>query len=224
MSAARDVAVQAPARPRPPSRRGTYLKALRKAHGWLGLWGALLGLLFGVSGIIQNHRAVLKIDMPGPVVETLHLQAPADLPRTDADVARWLQQALRLDKPAERIRKEPARDVRWGDTVARQPERWQALFRAPGYQVQVEFWPQSGMASARRSTASWWGVIQNFHRANGAGVAWVLLSDTIGGALIALCLTGVLLWTELEKRKLIGAAVALASLATTVAAVALSWA
>ena len=92
--------------------------------------------------------------MPGPVVETLHLQAPADLPRTDADVARWLQQALRLDKPAERIRKEPARDVRWGDTVARQPERWQALFRAPGYQVRWSSgrkaaWP--ARAAARRA-------------------------------------------------------------------------
>ncbi|MGV8617335.1 hypothetical protein ACV36Q_29745, partial [Pseudomonas aeruginosa] len=69
----------------------------------------------------------------------------------------------------ERIRKEAAQDVRWGDVTARQPERWQALFRAPGYQVQVEFWPQSGPASARRSSASWWGVIQNFHRANGTG-------------------------------------------------------
>lgn len=210
--------------PRPPARRGQYLKALRKAHGWLGLWGALLGLLFGASGILQNHRAVLKIDMPGPVVETLQLQAPAGLPRTDAAVGQWLQQALKLDKPVERIRKEVAQDVRWGDVTARQPERWQALFRAPGYQVQVEFWPQSGAASARRSSASWWGVIQNFHRANGTGVAWVLLSDTIGGALIALCLTGVLLWTELEKRKLIGLAIAFASVIACLAAVAQSWA
>lgn len=109
--------------PRPPARRGQYLKALRKAHGWLGLWGALLGLLFGASGILQNHRAVLKIDMPGPVVETLQLQAPADLPRTDAAVGRWLQQALKLDKPVERIRKEAAQDVRWGDVSARRAIR-----------------------------------------------------------------------------------------------------
>ena len=88
----------------------------------------------------------------------------------------------------------------------------------------MEFWPRSGAASARRSSASWWGVIQNFHRANGTGVAWVLLSDTIGSALIALCLTGVLLWTELEKRKLIGLGIAFASVIACLAAVAQSWA
>lgn len=55
-------------------------------------------------------------------------------------------------------------------------------------------------------------------------MAWVLLSDTIGGALIALCLTGVLLWTELEKRKLIGLAIAFASVIACLAAVAQSWA
>ncbi|CAB3876823.1 hypothetical protein LMG3412_03046 [Achromobacter deleyi] len=211
------------ARPRPPNRRGVYLKALRKAHGWLGLWGALLGLLFGASGILQNHRAVLKIDMPGPVVETLQLQAPPDLPRTDAAVGRWLQEALQLNKPVERIRKEPAHEVHWGDVTARQPEKWQALFRAPGYQVQVEFWPSSGVASARRSVAGWWGVVQNFHRANGVGVGWVLLSDSVGGALIVLCLTGVLLWTELERRKVVGMLVALGGVLAFFVAVVGSW-
>jgi hypothetical protein len=137
----------ASARPRPPARRGQYLKALRKAHGWLGLWGALLGLLFGASGILQNHRAVLKIDLPGPVVETLQLQAPADLPRTDAAVGRWLQQALKLDKPAERIRKEAAQDVRWGDVTARQPERWQALVgRGPEFPSRQRHWRGLGAA------------------------------------------------------------------------------
>lgn len=50
--------------------------------------------------------------------------------------------------------------------------------------------------------------------------AQILLSDRIGGAMIVLSLTGLLLWTELEKRKLIGLIIALASLA----AVAQSWA
>ncbi|MDB5932854.1 MAG: peptidase [Massilia sp.] len=48
------------------SRRATFLKWLRKMHGWIGLWGATLGLLFGSSGILLNHRAVLKI----PAVQT----------------------------------------------------------------------------------------------------------------------------------------------------------
>ena len=203
------------AQPRRPSRRGTYLKALRKTHGWLGLWGAVLGLLFGLSGILQNHRAVMKIDMPVPQVENLQLQAPSDLPLSESAVGQWLQSALNLDKPAERIRKEPAHDVQWGSVITQQPERWQALFRAPSYQIQVEFWPQSGVANIKRTAANWWGVIQSFHRVNGPGVAWVLLSDSIGAALILLSLSGLLLWTELEKRKLIGASVFVTSIITT---------
>ena len=29
------------------SRRPVFLKWLRKTHGWIGLWGAAIGLLFG---------------------------------------------------------------------------------------------------------------------------------------------------------------------------------
>ena len=36
---------------------------LRKTHGWIGLWGATLGLLFGFSGIWLNHRDTLKLPM-----------------------------------------------------------------------------------------------------------------------------------------------------------------
>jgi hypothetical protein len=47
--------------PPAPSRRALAVKWLRKMHGWIGLWGAVLGLLFGSTGILLNHRAVLKI-------------------------------------------------------------------------------------------------------------------------------------------------------------------
>ena len=44
-----------------PSSRTSIVAWLRKAHGWIGLWGATLGLLFGTSGIWLNHRAVLAL-------------------------------------------------------------------------------------------------------------------------------------------------------------------
>ena len=59
----------------PRSRRGIFLKWLRKTHAWIGLWGAALGLLFGITGILQNHRSILKIPadfrigiMPGTTI------------------------------------------------------------------------------------------------------------------------------------------------------------
>jgi hypothetical protein len=47
-------------------------------------------------------------------------------------------------------------------------------------------------------------------------VAWVLLADTIGGAMVLLSLTGVLLWTQLHRKRLIGVAIAAASTALTI--------
>ena len=41
--------------------RGGVLRWLRKTHGWIGLWGAVLGLLFGSTGFLLNHRAVMKV-------------------------------------------------------------------------------------------------------------------------------------------------------------------
>jgi uncharacterized protein len=60
---------------------------------------------------------------------------------------------------------------------------------------------------------TWIDTIDNFHRANGAGVGWVLLADSIGGSMILLSLTGVLLWTELNRRKTVGAIILVASIA-----------
>ena len=59
------------------ARRTTFLKWLRKMHGWIGLWGAALGLLFGTSGILLNHRDVLKIPAVQKQESTIQLPLPS---------------------------------------------------------------------------------------------------------------------------------------------------
>src|SRR5688500_13584220 len=44
-------------------KRGRFLVWLRRTHAWIGLWGAALGLLFGTSGILLNHRNEMKIPL-----------------------------------------------------------------------------------------------------------------------------------------------------------------
>ncbi|ACC69283.1 conserved hypothetical protein [Paraburkholderia phymatum STM815] len=48
-------------------------------------------------------------------------------------------------------------------------------------------------------------------------VGWVLLIDTIAGSLILLSLTGVLLWTELNRRRTAGAVLIARSIVAAVA-------
>jgi hypothetical protein len=45
-------------------------------------------------------------------------------------------------------------------------------------------------------------------------IGWILLVDTLAGSIILLSLTGVLLWTLVNRQRAVGAAIGLASVAT----------
>jgi hypothetical protein len=199
------------------ARRGVFLKWLRKTHGWLGLWGAVMGLLFGITGIMQSHRSVLKIPNSPPSVETIQLSVPPAV-RNDAHAfAVWLQGELHIARPAERIAREPGGAVGWGDRTVIQPERWNVMFRTPADSVQAEYWRGSDALTAKRRRGGILATMENFHRANGVGVGWVLLADSFAGCMIILSITGVLIWTELNKRKTLGATIFIAAMIALIA-------
>ncbi len=194
------------------SRRSTFLKWLRDIHGWLGLWGAVLGLLFGATGIIHNHRTVLKIDLEKPQSNEIQIVVPDEAKKSPKAMAIWLRKELSMDREP-RIKKDPAETVSWNGQDVKQPEHWDIRFVAPQYKVIGDYWVGSNMVKIKRTDETWVGAIDNFHRANGAGVGWVLLADSIGGSMILLSITGVLLWTELNRRKTVGAIIFVASIA-----------
>jgi hypothetical protein len=68
----------------------------------------------------------------------------------------------------------------------------------------------------KRSDNALLATIANLHRGVGMSIGWVLFVDSFAGAMILLSLTGVLLWTELNRRKMIGAIVAVASIVVAV--------
>lgn len=196
-------------------RRGVFLKWLRKTHSWIGLWGALLGLLFGLTGFFQNHRAVMKINTGAPQVSTIQLPLPVQAPATPREMAAWLQAELKLPKPPERIQREPAKPVAWGDKAVTQPEHWQLSFRSPKMTVQAEYWVGAGQVNVRRMEPGLLATLENLHRANGVTAAWILIADTIAGGMVLLSITGVLLWTGLNRRRTVGAAILAVSIVAT---------
>jgi uncharacterized protein len=38
-----------------------FYRLMRQLHIWIGAWGAIAAVLFGISGFMQNHRGVMKL-------------------------------------------------------------------------------------------------------------------------------------------------------------------
>ena len=184
--------------------RTLWIRWLREGHGWLGLWGAVLGLIFGVSGIWLNHRSVLPLSV-AQQRSTVQLALPDPAPDDAAALATWLQGALRLDAPATSVKVEPARPVPWSTPSNRlqQPEQWTIRFGGPGATVQVEAWAGNRSVSVRRVDSGLLGTLMNMHKGVGMPLAWILLVDTLGGSLIVLCLSGLALWVLMHRRRLL---------------------
>ncbi|OLL31852.1 peptidase [Burkholderia sp. SRS-W-2-2016] len=200
------------------SRRATFIKWLRKVHGWVGLWGAALGLLFGTTGFFLNHRAgPLKVSTGAPQVATMQVPLPQPAPQTPRELGQWLKHELKLTGNPGRMQQEPARSVAWGDRSVVQPEHWQLTFATPKENTSIEYWVGNNYVTVKRSANTFLAMLTNLHKGVGLSVGWVLLIDTLAGSLILLSLTGVLLWTELHKRKTVGVVLVLGSIAAAVA-------
>lgn len=198
------------------SKRTPWLKWLRRIHAWVGLWGAALGLLFGVSGFLLNHRAVMKIPAAKMEQSQVELALPTPPPADVKTLALWLQAQLSIDREPGKIFTEPSKTVTWAGQSLQQPGQWRVDFHSPQQSVSAEYWVGNAYVSIRRQDANLFGVITRLHKGVGMGTAWVLLADTLAGGLVFLSLTGLLLWTKLHGSRLTMAGLGLSSLGLAV--------
>ncbi|CAN5882625.1 PepSY-associated TM helix domain-containing protein [soil metagenome] len=203
-------------------RRLTFTRWVRKTHGWFGLWGAVLGLMTGVSGIWLNHRSTLKLDLPDQQQSNAQLVLPDPRPATAEAMADWLQQALKVDRPVLNTRVERSRPVPWAERGGEgrppmQPERWTFSFGGPNKVIQVEYWAGNRSASVRTTQNGFVATLTNLHKGTTMPVPWILLIDTLAGSMIFLSISGVILWWETHRKRVVGLAIFGVSVAATVA-------
>lgn len=203
-------------------RRSSVLTWLRRTHAWLGVWGAIMGLLFGATGILLNHRAVLKIPAGHVEESTVQIAVAAGRLQKPHDLGLWLQaQVPDINKPA-RSKVDDARTVIWGGQTVQQPQRWTSSLSSPDVSVQAEYWMGNSMVTLRRSEHDLVSMFKQMHKGSGLNTAWILLVDTLGGALIVLSLTGILLWSRLHGTRLAALGIGLGSSSLMVLFAALS--
>lgn len=197
-------------------KRLPWLKWLRRIHAWVGLWGAALGLLFGMSGILLNHRTVMKIPATQMEQSQIELALPTPLPADAKTLALWLQVQLSIDREPSKISSEPAKTVTWADQDFQQPSQWRVDFHNPQQSINAEYWVGNTSVSVKRQDANVFAFITRLHKGVGMGTAWILLADTLAGGLVFLSLTGLLLWTKLHGPRLAMVGLALTSLGLAV--------
>ena len=188
-------------------KRANTIRLLRKIHGWLGLWGALLGLLFGVSGFLLNHRSVMKIPAAKMEASEIQLAVPTPLPANNKEFTKFIQNALNVHqdpvKPKDPLGVgKPEREAKFMNKDVKQPEIFKVDFQLPQVRIQAEYVAGNQYATVKREDANVWGFITRMHKGVGANAFWVLLADTIAGALLVLSITGVLLWTKMRGSRL----------------------
>ena len=202
-------------------RRATFLRWLRQVHGWLGLWGAVIGFLLGFTGIVLSHRAILKLPIDKGEQSVVQVRVATPPPDADA-LAAVLSREMGFEGRPPRIRVEPSRSVEWNSVGVRQPERWELFFDHPSRRARVEYFVGNGFAKVEKYDATWIGTLTRLHMSTGVDAFWVLLMDTIAASLMVLALTGTLLWTQMRPARLATAALLLGAPALAAAWLAFS--
>jgi hypothetical protein len=200
-------------------KRIQWLKWLRRIHAWVGLWGAALGLLFGVTGVLLNHRSVMKIPAAHMEQSQVELALPTPLPVDAKALAAWLQKQLNIGREPSKVITEPAKTVTWGGQTFQQPGQWRVDFHSPQHSVSTQYWVGNTFVSVKHQDANVFAFLTRLHMGVGLGRAWILLADTFAGGLIFLSLTGLLLWTKLHGSRLLMAGLGLVSLGLGVSVV-----
>ena len=205
------------------NRRLAFVRWVRRMHGWFGLWGALLGLMTGLSGVWLNHRATLKLELPSQQQINAQLALPDPLPATAEAMAAWLQDALKADRPPFNTRVERSRPVPWSERGSErgggqrltQPERWTFNFGGPNHVMQAEYWAGNKSVSVRTTSNGFVATLTNLHKGTSMPIPWILLIDTLAGAMIFLSISGAILWWETHRRRLAGIVIFGISVAVT---------
>jgi uncharacterized protein len=200
--------------------RVVVLKWLKRTHAWTGFWGAMLFFMIGISGFLLNHRSVLKIDTGAPV-EVLAMDVavrPGQFRDADA-LGAWARSEFALPVDG---RAPPAKDEgkkKFMGKPVPEAERWMRAFNLPDERITVSHVPGSPSVSVKRESVGLLGTLKNLHKGTGAGMAWVLFIDTIAGALIAMSITGFLLWSRLHGSRLLAGGIVMTSVALATASI-----
>lgn len=174
---------------------------IRQLHLWLGAWGAIAALVFGITGLLMNHRFGDNPWPQGKSEETgkVAFVVPASAAGSAEALSQWLLDTHGLDahtirkpRPDEGARKEGGGEGRaeaaapkWNLSGGSARNSWSAEFTAGGSEITVKHSQQTPLA-----------VFNRLHKGVGGGLVWTLLSDSYAIAMVVLGISGIWMWAR----------------------------
>ncbi|NOT17143.1 MAG: peptidase [Sulfuriferula sp.] len=184
-------------------RKSEFLVWLRRTHAWLGLWGAVLGLLFGLTGFLLNHRQVLKIPAAQSLEQQQRIAIPDTAKQTPKAFEHWIRNQTGMQQAKGRIQKIDTMPAPWGNGLVMQPELWKVNLNTLGQSTTAEYWQGNNQAVITQRHFNMWATLNRLHMGAGMGVAWVLLADSLALGLLIMTVTGLLLWSRLHGARIL---------------------
>jgi hypothetical protein len=192
-------------------RSASFLRSLRKFHAWIGLSGAAFGLLFGLTGILQNHRSVMKIEL-GQVEEKKVQIELANPPASLEALAQALTAQLGWSPDRIRTRVQPARPAKFQGAEVKATEQWMVAYSGAKHFARAMYIPGNKTVEVEQRDANLWEALSRLHKADAGQKGWILFSDALAGGLLFMSLSGILLWTRLSGSRLMAVGMSLAVL------------
>jgi hypothetical protein len=167
-------------------------RVIRQLHLWIGAWGAMAAILFGISGFMQNHRGIMKLPQGDATeISSVELDVPESARASREAMRAWLHDTQHIDVEIQRPRGGPG-----GAGPGGAGKRW--MFNGGNARLitQVEYVEGAPTVTVRESRNSPLAVLERLHKGVGGGAAWILLTDSFAVAMVLLGMSGIILWAR----------------------------
>jgi len=177
-------------------------RLVRQLHLWIGAWGAIAAILFGISGFMQNHRGIMKLPQGDTTeISNVEMEVPESARQTREEMRAWLRDVQHLDVEIQRARGggPSAGGRRGGDGGpggGGGGTRW--MFNGGNARIltQVEYTEGASTVTVRKSESSPLAILSRLHKGVGGGIPWILLTDSFAVAMVLLGISGIILWAR----------------------------
>ena len=168
-------------------RSATTYRWIRQFHLWIGAWGALAAILYGITGLVMNHRFGDGAWPQGDSREIakVELAVPAQA-RTSAEaLSLWLRETQSLDAQTIRKGKPDDKAPKWNLSGGNASNSWS-----------LEYVPGNDRAELKKNRQTLLAALNRLHKGVGGSGGWILLADSFAIGMLLLGLSGIWMWAR----------------------------